>query len=253
LPGLKRQEKRGWFNLAGWAEAALGLVFPNRCLFCAAVLPPGAGEPLCRDCRPGFSSAGLICPQCEQHCGRPEACACATAGPPLQGLFALSWYEGEWRRMLHRLKYQGRRQLARPLGKWLGTALAGRVSWPLEIVVPVPLHRRREAERGFNQSLLIARHAAGALGLPLVFLLEKTRHTPSQTGFSRGDRIKNISGAFSFAGPDPRYKTALLIDDIYSTGATLKEAGAVLGRRGLTVYGAVAAYNRLLLGQAAPQ
>jgi competence protein ComFC len=244
LPRLNDPGISGARRRPGWAETALGLLFPGRCLFCSAVLPPGGDAPLCRLCQPLYAPAGLICPQCEQP---GQDCACAAAGLPLQGLFALSWYEGEWRRMLHRFKYAGRRQLARPLGRWLGASLMRRSGWPLEMVVPVPLHRRKEAERGFNQAALIARYTAGALGLPLAGLLVKARFTPSQTSFSRRGRIRNVSGAFSYAGPERCGKAVLLVDDIYSTGATLKEAAAVLACRGITVYGAVAAYNRLLL------
>jgi len=145
--------------------------------------------------------------------------------------------------MLHRFKYEGRRQLARPLGIWLGQLLVREVGWPVELVVPLPLHRMREAYRGYNQSGLIARYAAREMRLPLVQLLKKIRATPAQTGLSRQQRRANIAGAFSPV--DRRFQPAavLLIDDIYSTGATLKEAARVLHNSGYIVYAAVLAYN----------
>lgn len=221
------------------------LVFPPRCLLCAALLPPPGELPLCRRCLATYSPAGLICPQCGQVYAVRESCSCA-ASLPLQGLFALSWYEGEWRRMLHRLKFRGQRSLARPLGRWLGAALAAKCTWNLDLVIPVPLHSGRERERGYNQSRLIAAHAARMLDLPLAPRLRKIKPTPSQTGLPRLDRRLNVAGAFVYRGPEGRGQTVLLVDDIYSTGATLGEAARVLRRCGYKVFGAVAAYNRLL-------
>lgn len=245
MPGLTAGgEKRS--PVESWSGAFLKLVFPPRCLCCSVVLPPPVDPPLCRSCLSTFSPAGLICPQCEQFYEQEKPCSCSTAALPVQGLFALSWYEGEWRRMLHRLKYEGRRQLARPLGRWLGTLLLKQGGWTLDLVIPVPLHRLREAERGFNQTLLIARYTAQVLRLPLLPLLIKSRSTHSQTGLSRQERLNNVAGTFTYNGPDTRGKTALLLDDIYTTGATIREAAAVLQRQGMKVFGAVTAYNRRL-------
>jgi len=144
--------------------------------------------------------------------------------------------------MLHRLKYQGQRQLTRPLGNWLGTALLG-TGWALDMVVFIPQHPRKTLHRGYNQSQLIARQVAQALKLPLIPALEKIADTPSQTGLSRNERQKNIVGTFALLKALPPGKTVLLIDDIYTTGATMKEAAAVLSRSRVKVYGAVAAFQ----------
>lgn len=146
--------------------------------------------------------------------------------------------------MLHRLKYGSGRHLARPLGSWLGRLLAGEAGWPVELVTAVPMHRLREAQRGYNQSHLIARYIAREMGLPLVTLLKKTRATPAQAGLPRIRRSVNVSGAFAFSGRRVRpSRCVLLIDDIYSTGATLKEAARVLHEQEFIVYAAVIAYN----------
>jgi predicted amidophosphoribosyltransferase len=145
--------------------------------------------------------------------------------------------------MLHRLKYEGCRHLARPLGIWLGMLLTRETGWPLRTVIPVPLHRRREAQRGYNQSLLIARYTARAMGLPLLHPLIKIRATPAQAGLSRAERRANVSGVFALSGRLLHPGPVLLIDDIYSTGATLKEAAWLFHDRGHPVFAAVAAYN----------
>ncbi len=229
--------------LSEWVEAILKLAYPPRCLFCRSLLAAETAEPLCRRCRPYFSQGGMLCLRCEQFYCLSAPCACPAAPEgPLEGMFALSRYEGEWRRMLHRLKFEGQRQLARPLGRWLGGMLQ-ETGWPLGLVVPLPLHHRREARRGFNQAELIGRHAARALGLPLSTMLVKTRATPPQTGLSRSERRANVAGVFALGPAEPRAGAVLLLDDIYSTGATLREAAAVLHQRGFLVYGAVIAYN----------
>lgn len=232
-----------------WADTIGSILFPPRCLLCASILPPATVEPLCRRCRVLFAPGGLLCPQCEQFYTGVKSCLCSCPSGPLQGLLVLSFYEGEWRRMLHRLKYSGKRQLARPLGAWLGMEMQRQTGWRPDAVVPVPLHMQREAERGYNQALLIACHTARAIGVPLLKLLKKVRPIPSQTGLTRRERQDNVRGVFSYNGNFPCGQSVLLIDDIYSTGATLHEAAKILQGHGLGVYGAVAAYNRRLSGE----
>lgn len=186
---------------------------------------------------------GWICPRCLHYPLQDNACSCGISSPFLEALFALVPYDARWRPLLHRFKYKGRRSLARPLGYWLGQEYARRQPGKLDLVVPLPLHPDREKERGFNQSRLLADHAARALGVPRVEALERSRATPSQTMLSRRDRRLNVREAFRLVGPLKKGQKALLIDDIFSTGATLQEGAAVLSKEGIRVTGAVVAYN----------
>lgn len=161
----------------------------------------------------------------------------------LKALFALSFYEKRIRDLIHDLKYRGRRSLARPLGRWLGFEISKCDCDFPDLVTAVPLYKRREQERGFNQSVLIARSTATFLNRPYRNLLARTKDTTSQTTISRRERRENIHGAFQCAGLIPAGATLLLIDDVYSTGSTMKEAASVLKQHGVTVYGAVIAYN----------
>lgn len=199
--------------------------------------------PLCRSCMTTFTPAGLICPRCGRLLSSGQPCSCAVEILPLQGLFALSWYEGAWRQMLHRFKFRGKRALARPLGSWLGTSLGEQTCWELELVVPVPLHRRRQQERGYNQAHLLAYFTAGALGLPLRTLLARPKAAPAQSGLSYRRRLENVRGAFVYRKVSLPGKKVLLVDDIYSTGATMQEAAGILHGQGLTVFGAAAAFT----------
>ena len=149
--------------------------------------------------------------------------------------------------MLHRFKYGGRRDLALPLGRWLGEEVVA-LKWPVDLVTAVPLHPSRLAKRGYNQSWLIARAAAAVLGCPAVPLLSRIRSTPSQTGLSRRERRVNVAGAFAPAASLPTGGAILLVDDIYTTGSTLAAASAVLAARGAAVFGAVLAFQRQITG-----
>ncbi len=225
-----------------WPEAVWRLLYPPRCLICKAVLeiPDPLAPPCCRKCLADLPPARLYCPHCGSFNRDPGPC-CPDGGS-LRSLFALSLYQGEWRKMLHRLKYRGERRLSRPLGNWLGTALL-ETGWSPDLITFIPLHPRKALERGYNQSELIARRVAGVLGLPLIPILKKIKDTPSQTELSRIERYKNAEGAFASIKFIPPGSTVLLVDDIYTTGATMKGAAEVLSRAGATVYGAVAAFQ----------
>jgi hypothetical protein len=84
------------------------LIFPPRCLTCAVLLPAGAEAPLCRSCLSSFIPAGPLCPRCGELLPPAAPCSCIPESAPLRGLFALSWYEGAWRQMLHRFKFRGK-------------------------------------------------------------------------------------------------------------------------------------------------
>lgn len=145
--------------------------------------------------------------------------------------------------MLHRFKFENRRGLARPLGRWLGRLIAEQTCWEPDLVVPVPLHRQRLAERGYNQAFLLARFAARALHIPLLSLLVKPKPALPQSSLSFRRRKENIRGAFAYRGTPQPGRRALLVDDIYSTGATMQEAAKVLTEQGLIVFGASAAFT----------
>jgi ComF family protein len=226
------------------ADYLLHLLFPDRCLFCRTVLPAPNVMPLCSPCSADFTPAGTLCPRCDFFYSGNGLCPrCQCAAVPLQKLYALSRYDRQWRELIHDLKYHGRRSLARPLGWWLGYEILRAGYCSPQIVVPLPLHRRREKERGFNQSLLVAKYTAQVLQVPCRQLLQKNRETISQTKISRSERKLNVAGAFSCAETLSPGTVVLLIDDIYSTGATMREAASALQQRGAKVCGAVIAYN----------
>ncbi len=240
----KRSDQLIYKRRTGFFDTLLSQLYPDRCLLCRAILPGMPQRPLCDSCLKAYTRTGQICFFCESYGPAKPNCRCIPKKYPLKGLLSLCFYEKSWRDLLHSLKYHGKRSLARPLGAWIGSEVRALEYCSPELVVPIPLHRNRERERGFNQSALLARSAAKELGVPCSYLLEKVKDTPSQTRVSRRVRRENIYRAFNCRKELEPGTAVLLIDDIYSTGSTMREAAEVLRGNGAIVYGAVVAYNR---------
>jgi ComF family protein len=189
--------------------------------FFASLLAP----PRCAACDVGVALGAAFCPECAATAER------ARVDDPRS--IAAFVYGGAVARAIVRFKYERRPDLARPLGDLLwravephahalaGVAAVAGVSGI--VVVPVPLHRVRLAERGFNQAALLARRLAHHLGSPVAPLaLERVRDTPRQAALDRRTRLANVAGAFRVRVPARlRGRAVLLVDDVCTTGATL--------------------------------
>jgi ComF family protein len=144
-------------------------------------------------------------------------------------------YAGPLMRAIQRFKYGSETHLASPLGDLLSRFAKTVLSHPEEFVtVPVPLHRRRLRERGFNQSFLLAKVVSSGLETPLDCLtLIRKRDTRSQTGLGRKKRRSNVANAFSVTSAAIfKGKKVLLVDDVLTTGYTLNECAKVLKKSG---------------------
>ncbi len=163
-----------------------------------------------------------------------------------QALPIFSWgsYGGALKRAIAALKYNNQPQLARPLGQWLAQAWrSSLVSRPPLTVVPIPLHQDRYKLRGYNQAALLAHSFCALAGLSLqCYGLERSQNTQAQFGLSIAQREQNLFQAFNL-GQDflrkPPVYPVLLLDDIYTTGATTRSAANVLQHAGIEVYGIV--------------
>ena len=224
----------------------LDWLWPDVCLGCEAAAPT-AKLGLCRACARRLREApGISC----RGCGRalptvsPRRCCplCAHSSPPLERLCAGWLYQPPCDRVLAALKFRGLDYL----GAELGAALAQRFSElsAADAVVPVPLHWRRRLVRGYNQAERIARPFAAALGLPLVEGLRRRVATRRQTSLARGERLRVGTRTFSARLPAVAMNGArlLLVDDVFTTGATLRAAATALLEGGAAaVVGLVAA------------
>ena len=207
------------------AEALLSLFYPRICAACTHSL---------------FSHEKVICMHCERHL--PKTGFEDWSENPIEKLFwgrayiaaasALYFYgKGEKvQHLMHGLKYRGRKDIGLWLGKQLGLSLlkGGRIN-QIDYIVPIPLHPKKEYQRGFNQSTLIAQGIAEVTGWIFSPLLERTENTATQTRKSKYDRWKNVSGKFRVVpGSKLDSLSILLIDDIVTTGATLEANARVL-------------------------
>ena len=205
-------------------DSALELVFPPQCAGCG--LP---GMEFCHRCAQRVEPLPqTIC----LHCGAPQRttvslcdnCRARTRALTLSRAAAL--HTEPLRQAIHALKYEDRPQLAEPLGRYLVAAFRQKpwtaISNDIDAVVPVPLHSERFAERGYNQSELLAAKLSTDCGLPLQpAWLMRIRPTRQQVGLSPSERQTNVVGAFR-ATADVAGKTLLLVDDVYTTGSTLE-------------------------------
>ena len=217
------------------ADALLAVLLAPACAACNELLEHPTSGPVCARCWQAILP--LTPPLCDR-CGDPlptwrssdDRCRrCRRMRRSIDRARAVGEYDGALRAILHALKYDGRRSLARPLGAMMrqrgADVLAGAAC-----VVPVPLHPSRRRHRGFNQAADLARR----LDRPVVHALRRVRATPTQTGLPAAQRHRNMRDAFALtrAGRAVLGSIVVLVDDVSTTGATLDACARVLKEGG---------------------
>ncbi len=262
--GLPKHElaKHGLVGFAERAAATLFFTFfPADCRICGSPLVRVSRLPVCESCLTALRPLqGAYCAVCgedlhlpaylqqepDQNRGeanfRESRCLlCQRVDPPFERAVAYGSYDRGLRDMIHLLKFQQVRPAAAILGRMLAeTIVSLEPAMPVGMiaVVPVPLHRRKQAQRGFNQVEMIARAALKALARPKRFelcpaVLRRCRETGSQIGLTNHQRRENLRGAFKVSDPTRILKRdILLIDDVLTTGTTASECARVLLRAG---------------------
>lgn len=213
----------------------LRTVYPPRCVLCAA---PGFGDrDICENCYRRLPWIGTACEQCaiplRGHRGGPLKCGRCLRNPPaFDHSLSLFGYEADAIRLVHQLKFNQKLAYSRLLGGLLAEAIRCHGAPLPERILPVPLHSRRLRQRGFNQSIELARPAAKAFGLALeTGTVVRVRDTQAQTGLDRKQRRRNMRGAFDIAHPLSARHIAVL-DDVVTTTSTVNEIARLLKHAG---------------------
>jgi ComF family protein len=196
----------------------LDLALPASCAGCGR-----EGDPICGACAPALDARLAL----------PAGTPIGLPGDLPDALLQIDWcapFAGVVRHALHRLKYASERRLAAPLGEAIARrwAVAGAGG---EVLVPVPVHRDRAAQRGYDQATLLAAAAAGPLGLPMIEALERWHATTAQYELDRRSRATNVTGAFRIRGSASvriQGRWVVLVDDVMTTGATLSACATAL-------------------------
>jgi ComF family protein len=264
-PSIVPRRIYSWASRA--AESLFAVLFPADCRICAAPLVNISRLPVCSECLDQILPVqGRLCSVCGERLLSPHLVSsqalsdsdrqllcpiCSRVEQNFVKAVAYGCYEDGLRELIHLLKYGGVRPAAAVLGRMLADAISGCESgWgsaPV-VVVPVPLHRSRRRQRGFNHAELIARAAlklrsaegsavrcAGGEMLLCADALERKRQTQSQIGLTSHQRRENVRGAFAVRRAQAvNGREVLLVDDVYTTGATVSECARVLRRAGAT-------------------
>lgn len=236
--GERMQKKNAVFLQRFW-DRACGILYPRRCPVCMQIVTP-RGALVHGECR---EKLRYICEPACKRCGRQisrmekEYCSeCARREFRYTRGYAVWQYEANIRHSLSEFKYRSRKEFAdfyaAEAVRLYGEKI--RREQP-EVLLPVPVHRTRRAERGFNQAQLLAEKIGRALGIPVdAHCLLRTKQTRRLKDLDRRERAKMLKDAFSLAPAGKvNYHSVMLVDDIYTTGSTVDACAAVLRHAGV--------------------
>ncbi|MGH7827766.1 MAG: double zinc ribbon domain-containing protein [Candidatus Binatia bacterium] len=241
---MRPAQQRGATDRLEWL---VDWLYPPRCRACGGRIHGPDFEYFCSSCRPQIQI--ISHPLCTV-CGRPffdaggEDHLCGGClSRPSRFVAARAWAcyprdqlaEHPLRRVVQKFKYGRKVSLGKPLGRLMAAGCEEFLTGcEVDLILPVPLHPKRLRWRGFNQSVLLAREVSRAYGIPLNrYALCREKETAPQTELSEDDRKRNVRGAFSVASKEAiNGRRILLIDDVYTSGATVNECCRALKRAG---------------------
>lgn len=209
------------------------LFFPRSCLLCKK-----SGRYLCDQCLMNVPKAQPKCPVCNYYSfGGKTHLSCKTRWQ-IDGYFSTWKYHGIVRKGIHAFKYSFAYDIANEFASSVEVSILKSLSSPL--LIPIPLHPKREHWRGFNQSKLLAKLISQRTGIDHAGkLLYRTENTTPQAQLGKQERMQNISGKFAVNVDNKslfiNHQSLILVDDVWTTGSTMKEAAKVLKRAGAKV------------------
>jgi len=197
----------------------LHLIFPSKCILCSGEWP--SNEPICSFCYEELQFTGF-----ENYTEPTELDTLFWGRVQLKSSFALLYFNqnSSTQKILHALKYQNKPEAGRILGKEIGLRLRKRADFnDVDVIVPVPLHPKKQFVRGYNQSEELAKGVSEITGIALdKTFIGKLKHTGSQTKQGRFGRWDNVATNFSVNNKRTNYKHLMIVDDVITTGATLE-------------------------------
>ena len=213
-------------------EFILDVLFPKKCVGCGR-----EGAFTCENCRPALAATAPTCFVCEKR--SPDGSICEPCKPETrlrQFVAPLRYHDHFTRELIHTFKFGGAKEISKILAKEITDSLGFYAipTPPRSLLIPIPLHPKRLRERGFNQAELLARELEMRLHIPInTTTLLRTTYRDHQTKMpNREQRIKNAKGIYRVADKIPPGTTAILVDDVSTTGATIEEAARVLKAAG---------------------
>lgn len=229
-------------------SAFLDLLFPPKCIFCRRVLEKRERESrVCRNCRGDLPyNEALVEPNGSHKSDSPQGSR-KSDSPRERGsldtLCAPLAYRDNVRKAIRSLKFYGRSDFAEPLGQFIADEVARRYKDGFDVLTWAPISRKRRRKRGYDQAQLLAESAAKLLGTTAVPTLEKIRNTTANSRLDASKRFRNVRGAYVVTDrASVEGKRVLIIDDVYTTGATLGECARTLREAGAeSVIGATVA------------
>ncbi|MCP4404442.1 MAG: ComF family protein [bacterium] len=232
--------------IRSYAQTALDFVFPAECPGCKNFAGDERVLIFCKSCWESIPLInGPVCPKCGrpfsskfdlQHSPNFLCGDCRSSPPHFDRAFSVAEYEGILKQAIGYFKFHQKTALGTPLGRLFISHLSDAVDWAqYQSILPVPLHKKRLRRRGYNQSAILARPLARHFKLDLQLdNLRRIRHTEAQWPIKeRHERRKNVRNAFSLRAPEKiQERNIILIDDIFTTGATTNECARMLKQAG---------------------
>ncbi len=222
-------------DLISIKDAILDILYPQNmaCLVCEKRCKDLDKMGLCEEC--SSSLPFLTSPLCYK-CGRPveeetKLCHhCIQTPYCFKQAVSVFEYTPSIQQFIYRYKYRGISFLSGIMGLWMAETLTRCSTWDIDIIIPVPLHKRRERKRGFNQAVLLAKEIGKNTGKEVAqHILIRSKDTPTQVGLDKFQRMWNLWDAFQVRQPDAlKGKTVLLVDDVFTTGSTAHHCSRVL-------------------------
>jgi len=213
--------------LAYTAESLIDFIYPAVCFVCRERIP---------------LEHRIICPDCWEKLPRNTHNVLASGDKAISAgkrwFSFVAWrfvYSDEMRELIHHFKFNGFSRLRYPLGSEMSETVLGHQELnTADMIIAVPLHRARLRERGYNQSLLLARSVSEHTHIPVIEVLERIKNTLPQATFETAeDKIWNVRGIFTVKNPKTvQGKRIILVDDIFTTGATANECSKTLAGAG---------------------